>query len=342
MSDALVHPNTLKLIEKMRGGGPANHQLNYKDFIQFALYDPEFGYYCRDWERVGRLDDTDFYTSQSLGPIFGALVIDAVRTLLEEQEPGPIELKEWTLVEIGYEKDPGWWEEGACPFRDNLRFGPDDKLNFTGNCIVFSNELFDAQPFHRIAYLEDRWMELGVYVAENQLSEIILNEPSSEVTAFINQLPINTPEGYIIDLPLAAKSLADTITNLNWTGLFIALDYGKPWAQLASDFPYGTARAYFKHKQSSDLIAQPGMQDLTCHICWDWLEESLESSNFQNIEVKSQEAFFVKHAANSIQHIISAKLGQFDSNRQSLMHLIHPATMGQQYQVLTGYRPGGS
>jgi hypothetical protein len=44
-------------------------------------------------------------------------------------------------------------------------------------------------------------MELGVYVAENQLSKIILNEPSSEVTAFINQLPINAPEGYIIDLP---------------------------------------------------------------------------------------------------------------------------------------------
>ncbi|MDA0346418.1 MAG: SAM-dependent methyltransferase [Verrucomicrobia bacterium] len=326
----------------MRDASPANHQLNYKDFIQFALYDSEFGYYCRAAERVGRSEDTDFYTSQSLGPIFGALVTNAASTLLQEQEAQPIDLKDWTLVEIGYEKDPGWWDKVECPFRDNLRFGPNDELNFTGNCIVFSNELFDAQPFHRIVYLEESWKELGVDVSDKQLSEIILSALSPEVDDFENQLPIHAPEGYIIDLPLATKSLAATILNLNWNGLFIALDYGKPWAQLASDFPYGTARSYFRHKQSPDLIAQPGMQDLTCHICWDWLEESLTSANFQNIAVKSQEAFFVKHAAKSIEQIISANLGQFDENRQSLMHLIHPGSMGQQFQVLSGYRPNES
>ena len=325
----------------MRDASPANHQLNYKDFIQFALYDHEFGYYCRAAERVGRSEDTDFYTSQSLGSIFGALVTDAVSTLLQEKKKQPIDLKDWTLVEIGYEKDSGWWSETECPFRDNLRFGPRDELNFTGNCIVFSNELFDAQPFHRIVYLEDSWKEFGVDVSENQISEIILIELSPEVDSFKNQLPINAPEGYIIDLPLATKSLADSIIDLNWNGLFVALDYGKPWPQLASDFPHGTARAYFKHKQSSDLIAQPGMQDLTCHICWDWLEESLERAHFQNIEIKSQEAFFVKHATKRIEKIISANVGEFDENRQGLMHLIHPATMGQQFQVISGYRPSG-
>jgi SAM-dependent MidA family methyltransferase len=247
-------------------------------------------------------------------------------------------LKEWTLVEIGYEKDSEWWKGEEGPFRENLRFGPNDKLSFEGNCIVFSNELFDAQPFHRIVYLGGHWMELGVDLVSNQLSEIILKELSPEVDAFIDQLPIHATEGYIIDLPLATISLLETITNLKWNGLFVALDYGKPWTQLTSDFPQGTARAYFKHRQSSDLLARPGMQDLTCHICWDWLEQNLRNANFQTVQVKSQEAFFVKHAANCIEKIITANIGQFDANRQSLMHLIHPATMGQQFQVLTGFR----
>jgi SAM-dependent MidA family methyltransferase len=338
MADVSEHPNSLKLIQKMREASPSVNIINYKDFIQHALYDSECGYYTRDTDRVGRNSETDFYTSQSIGPIFGALVLSAIEALISENQVTPVNLNHWTFVEIGYEKDSYWWKPEACPFIDHIRIGPKDKIQFDGPCVVFSNELFDAQPFHRLVHIGGEWREIGVDLTSNTLTETILPEFSNEVANFRNQLPLHAEEGYLLDLPLATVPLIKSIVELDWYGLFLAIDYGKPWAQLAYDFPQGTARSYYRHKQSADLIGQPGMQDLTCHICWDWLENALRRGQFNSIKLENQEAFFVKHAAKRIESIISAKPGQFDEDRQSLMHLIHPATMGQKFQVLSGSR----
>ena len=40
------------------------------------------------------------------------------------------------------------------------------------------------------------------------------------------------------------------------------------WADLIGDRPAGTARAYYRHEATRDLLARPGEQDLTCHVCW--------------------------------------------------------------------------
>lgn len=338
MSQPIEHPISEKLIQKLRSLAAENGRLNYQAFIQSALYDPECGYYSRAIQRVGRNEDTDFYTSQSLGQVFGLLVVDAVTKLLKENSISPVALSDWTWVEVGYESDAGWWDDTECPFKEIIRIGPSDPIDISGQCIVFSNELFDAQPFHRLLHIEGQWRELGVDCSGPELKETILEEFSKEVYAFRHQLPLEVEEGYSLDLPLATRPLLHQLTNENWDGLFIALDYGKTWPELARDFPQGTARAYYKHEQSSNLLHQPGLQDITCHICWDWLKEDLEEAGFENCRLESQEAFFVKNAVRRIEQIVTAKAGEFDPQRQTLMHLIHPATMGQQFQVLSAYR----
>jgi SAM-dependent MidA family methyltransferase len=338
MTDGRKHPNSQKLLHKMNQLAGPSGALNYREFIQYALYDPEYGYYRRNIGRVGRNEDSDFYTSQSLGPVFGALVTDAIGKLLETYEAGPTNLSEWTFVEIGYESDSGWWAAENCPFGRHVQIGPGDSIDFEGSCIAFSNELFDAQPFHRIVYMGDEWRELGVSVSEDSAKELILPGLSDEVAAFLNQLPLHAENGYVIDLPLATRTLLKQITAPDWSGLFIALDYGKSWSELTHDFPEGTARAYYRHRQSPHLTDQPGLQDITCHICWDWLAKDLKSAAFEHITRQSQESFFIKHATGCIEKIITANPGKFDPQRQSLMHLLHPATMGQQFQVLSAFR----
>ena len=338
MSQSIEHPISEKLIQKLRSAAGDKGVLNYRDFIQYALYDSECGYYCRDTQRVGRNEDSDFYTSQSLGKVFGALVVDAVQKLLEEHTNQSVDLKDWTWVEVGYESDAGWWTDEECPFKDIIRIGPTDPINFSGQCVVFSNELFDAQPFHRLLYIEGQWKELGVDCQGPELKDSLLEELSEEVFSFRHQLPLETDEGYSLDLPLATRPLLHQLAHQSWNGLFVALDYGKTWPELARDFPQGTARAYYKHEQSSNLLKQPGLQDITCHICWDWLQEDLKEAGFQSCRLESQEAFFVKNAVRKIEQIVTAQAGQFDPQRQTLMHLIHPATMGQQFQVLSAYR----
>jgi SAM-dependent MidA family methyltransferase len=198
--------------------------------------------------------------------------------------------------------------------------------------VVFSNELFDAQPFHRFVFHLNAWREFGVELRDDRLTEI---ELSTTTTA---SLPQNVPEGYIIDAPIAASTLLDEIAAYPWTGLFVACDYGKSWAELTTATPAGTARAYFRHTQSNDLLAQPGDQDLTCHICWDWLVERLTAHRFERPIVESQETFLIRHAGDLIAATSLAEATRLSPKKLALMQLLHPAHLGQKFQVLHAFR----
>jgi SAM-dependent MidA family methyltransferase len=132
--------------------------------------------------------------------------------------------------------------------------------------------------------------------------------------------------------------LAKRIAEQSWSGLFVACDYGKSWQELTEACPAGTARAYFRHNQSNDLLARPGEQDLTCHVCWDWLATEIERHGLSAPRVESQESFFVHHAGHYIAEVSAAEAQRFSRRKASLMQLLHPAHLGQKFQVLHALR----
>lgn len=297
--------------------------------MELALYHPAVGYYRQQRRRVGYGPGTDFFTASTSGALFGELIVAACRSLL-----GDAALAEHTFVEIGAEPGAGILRDVAHPFASlrTLRLG--EPLAISGRCVVFSNELFDAQPFRRFVRRDGAWQELGVHFNGNQFSETIL---SATLPAEL-PLPATATEDYVIDAPLPSVDLLHRITSQPWTGLFIACDYGKSWRELATATPTGTARAYFNHTQSNDLLDRPGEQDLTCHICWDWLADALSGAGFQSPQLESQEAFLVKHAAAFIATTSTADAARFSQRKLALMQLLHPAHLGQKFQVLHAVR----
>ncbi|MDB6095647.1 MAG: hypothetical protein JWM32_3209 [Verrucomicrobia bacterium] len=296
--------------------------------MALALYHPELGYYRRPAARVGYEPGTDFYTASTSGPIFGELVAAAAVKLLAGQT-----LADFTFVEIGAEPSTSVLANVAHPFGAvrTLRHG--DDLNLGGHCVVFSNELFDAQPFRRFIFRSGGWKEIGVTLRDGAFVEVEIS--SDQIPAV---LPAHAREGYVIDAPFAAADLAQRIATQPWKGLFLAFDYGKSWQELIEAVPEGTARAYFRHTQSNDLLAQPGEQDLTCHICWDWLSAALSRSGFPAPSLQSQEAFFIHHAGEFIAATTAAEAGRFSQKKLSLMQLLHPGNLGQKFQVLHAQR----
>lgn len=310
----------------------AGGQISFAEFMAIALYHPEAGYYQQSRTRVGFGPESDFFTASSVGGgVFRQLLIDACRTLLS-----PDSLGDFDFVEIGAEPANGVLT-AEHPFRTAATSRLGETPQIQENAIVFSNELFDAQPFHRLLFRKNRWQEIGVQW-NGDFTETLLPSLSPPVAKLRDYLPATAPEEYHLDLPIAAAELAKALTKPGWNGLFIAFDYGKSWRELIEETPQGTARAYSQHQQLNDLLAHPGQQDLTCHICWDWLQEALRENGFQQIEVQSQEAFFVTKATGALQAIISAQPGKFDPRRQSLQQLIYPGHMGQKFQVLTARR----
>jgi SAM-dependent MidA family methyltransferase len=120
--------------------------------------------------------------------------------------------------------------------------------------ILVANELLDAQPFNRFIFTHGNWRELGVRVDGPELTvESLAEFSSNEAKEFTRALP-EAPQGWIIDAPLFAEKLCREIFAQKWQGALIFLDYGKTIAQCLESSPAGTARSYFQHQMSGEIL----------------------------------------------------------------------------------------
>lgn len=294
-------------------------------FMELALYHPDVGYYRKPRRRVGYAAGTDFFTASTSGPVFGELVAAAAAKRLRGAGRDPAR---HTFIEIGAEAAGGVLADVRHPFAAARTIRLGEPIALRGDCVVFSNELFDAQPFTPTVFRGGQWLELAVAFDGSRLTEAHRPAPRDRVA----------PEGYRFDEPLAAAALAAHIAAQPWRGLFVALDYGKTFAELARHTPQGSARAYFRHTQSGDLLARPGEQDLTCHVCWDWIEDALRGAGFAQLALESQEAFFLRHAGDYLAPVLAAEAARLSPRKQALMQLLHPSHLGQKFQALHAIR----
>lgn len=322
-------PPSAEFLAAFRQAAGGDGVLPFARFMELALYHPQLGYYRRDRLRVGRTAEADFYTATSSGAIFGELVAAAAVELLVNADP-----REFTFVEIGAEPSGGVLKNLSHPFGATRAVRIGEQAGLSGKCVVFSNELFDAQPLRRFVRTGGHWRELGVRATTtNELAECVLPGAVKEPW-----LPATAAEGQIFDTPRAAAELAGDIAAEPWDGVFIAFDYGKSAAALAEESPQGTMRAYHRHRQHNALLARPGEQDLTGHVCWDWLADALVQRGFAAPVLESQEAFFIKRAGKHLSQVMAAEGGGFSQRKMAMMQLLHPSNLGQKFQVLHARR----
>jgi SAM-dependent MidA family methyltransferase len=302
--------------------------MDFAQFMQLALYDEQVGYYRQAKARVGFGGDTDFYTASTSGAVFGELIATAARQLLD-----PETAAQTTFVEIGAEPGGGILNGVEHGFADTKTIRVGDITEIAGRCVVFSNELFDAQPFRRFVFRDGHWLEMGVRFQDGKFHEMeVRADPRPDF------LPAMAQEGYRFDAPCASVTLLRELCQQPWHGLFIAADYGKSFEELVHYTPRGTARSYFRHNQTNALLDRPGEQDITCHICWDWLVDTLLECGFELPQLESQEAFLIHHASNVLETIATSDAAQLSRRKQSIMQLLHPGNLGQKFQVLHSHR----
>lgn len=322
------------LLQARCGNGP----ISYRDYIDLVLYAKDVGYYKRTRARVGRSADRDFYTAESLGQVFARLVITAVHDLL-----GADTAKQSTFIEIAAEPGAELLSHlgKSSPFASSQVIRQGERIQTDGPVAIFANEWLDALPFHRLIFTNKQWHERGVQLsADGKLEDVLLDALSTDVKAIQERLPINTLEGYELDLPLAAEAAIADLLAQDWTGILLLFDYGKTWQALSTDCPVGTARTYQAHTQGNDLLDQPGNKDITCDVCWDPLADLLSQNGLESVTLETQESFLVQRAQRVAESIITDAAGVFSTQQQTLMELIHPAHMGRRFQVLWGIRRG--
>lgn len=325
-SNAVISPEILEALKQRLG--PQGDTLRLDCFIDCVLYDPAAGYYRKQAERVGRSRSADFYTASSLGEVFSRLILCAIQQLCD----GPLE--EFSFVEAGPEAEGGILRFiENHPFKELHLVRPGDPFEIPPKAVVFSNELFDAQPFRRLVFTDGRWMEMGVRIEGRQAGWTLLE--TADIPA---HLPQAAAEGYLIDWPSGAHALLESICSKPWQGLFLAFDYGLGRQTVLHERPQGTGRTYSEHKMGSNLLHNPGQTDITCHLIWEELEAILAKHRFEDTSVIRQEAFLMRHSGKVIQDILENSPPGLSRQKQTLMELLHPENMGHKFQALSAIR----
>lgn len=321
-----------------------NSDLSFRDFVEIALYHPDFGYYSRERHPAGK--EGDYVTSPALSPLFSFSLGRLVREFLERHTDVVC-----TIVDIGsgdgslireLAKIGGAKYFGVDRVRGDLR--TIDQIPRGGAHLILSNELFDAFPFARLVQRDEHLHELWVTERDGALDWSEHEAPFAYEDYFAAR-NIVLQDGQFADVSLEWETAYGEICDIVERGLIVTFDYGYPGAQLFHPRArrFGTAAAYAKHQATRDLLANPGEQDLTAHINFDDLIRAGEARGFNTRFFDRQAKFLLalgaaeheifKREAQSVEEAIALREAKDDARR-----LILPDDIGHDLRVLVQAR----
>jgi SAM-dependent MidA family methyltransferase len=324
--------------------------LTFRDFVELALYHPEFGYYTHPSSPVGK--QGDYVTAPTLSPLFSATLGNLVREFVGRATDGST-----TIVDIGC-GDGALISELSLPpapraprpafigvDRSLSRAAKKNDVTFlrtideiprNGSHLIISNELFDALPFARLVQRDEHLHELWVTERDEAL-DWTEHEAPFEYEDYFLKRGIELQPGQFADISLEWEALYADICNVVERGLIVTFDYGYPQSSLFHPRArrFGTAAAYSRQRVTRDLLANPGEQDLTAHINFDDLIRTGEARGFTTLFFDRQAKFLLALGAAE-NEIFASEPKSIDDlqRRDDARRLLLPDGIGHDIRVL--------
>jgi SAM-dependent MidA family methyltransferase len=200
--------------------------------------------------------------------------------------------------------------------------------------MIFSYELFDALPVHRLigragGGLGELWVEVdsqgGFAWREGELSDPALAALLGGASLAAGQVADLAP-GWAPPYRRLARRLG--------RGLLVTCDYGFPRERLldARIRPHGTLAAYSRQRVHRNPFVLVGEQDLTAHVDWTALVEAGEAEGLETFALTRQALWL---AACGLFEDLS---GADAETRQQAMTLLDGEGMGEEIRVLVQAR----
>lgn len=348
--------------------------------MELALYCPEYGFYEKEGDKVGRKGH--FYTSVSVGRLFGELLafrladwLQDIRTVVDEQKSNnPLRLIEAGANTGDLARDIlDWfqtWRPDLFPaleyrivepsprlrkrqqseldaFGDRVRWDDDFSTVPSGiNGVVLSNELLDAMPLRRFGWNKQKqcWFEWGVTLESGRFvwAESNHSLESDDLPNVSSELLGILPDGYIWESSSRARQWWTRAANVLNVGKVIAFDYGLREEQLlAPERTGGTLRTYSNHQVDDDPLKNPGEVDITAHVNFTAIQNTGESAGLKTECFVSQEKFLVQVAEETWRN--PERFPAWDAaRRRQFQTLVHPQHLGRSFQVLVQSRGASS
>ena len=163
----------------------------------------------------------------------------------------------------------------------------------TAPCVVLANELLDNLPFGVAVRAHGGWSEVHVAVGDGDLVELLV--PLDDPTARrLDEVAPAAPEGARLPLPRGATDwLAEAREAAGRGGRVVAIDYGRPAAELATWEPGAWLRTYRGHQRGGPPLADLGSQDITGEVPLDLIQPEPDA-------VRPQAEWLVEHGIDEL------------------------------------------
>jgi SAM-dependent MidA family methyltransferase len=207
---------------------------------------------------------------------------------------------------------------------------------------IFSNELLDALPVHRV--LLERGLLREIYVSFNgeRLTEELGPPGSSAIEEYFQQQQVTLREGQQAEVNLDACEWIMDVGRRLGRGFVLTVDYGHQAAELYNErHMRGTLLAYSTHRATEEFLDGPGEQDLTAHVNFTALDLWGRRAGLMRTGCVSQMAFLVALGrANEFADLYDEGANEVERIRARLMlkSLIHPEGMGETFQVFVQHK----
>ncbi|WHX99308.1 SAM-dependent methyltransferase [Neobacillus sp. DY30] len=301
-------------LKSLISNSPAN-LISYAEYIEAVLYHPEYGYYMKAKQKIGR--QGDFITTSNISDIYGRITAKWFASVCKEHnlEPNFCEigagngrfayafLKEWESsigTPIQYmivESSPYHLklQNEVIPSHHNVIQVNNLCELGSFNGMVFSNELFDALPVHVIEKENGKLYEVMVGIKNETLHEekVLLSNPS--IISFLEESMLDLKEKQRIEVPLSMEKMIQDISKVLKKGIVLTADYGytnEEWKHPSRT--KGSLRGYYQHQMIDDVLEHPGEMDITTHIHFDWLIKKGKEVELEFHSKLRQDEFLLK------------------------------------------------
>lgn len=325
--------------------------LSFARVMDLALYHPDHGYYGAGPRALGRAGD--FFTSVSVGPLYGRLLAGLARHVWERQgrpsdfhliEQGAhdgqlaqdlLESCEFPLLLV--EANARYREvqmQRLAPFAGRVRWVAN--LAELPSCAALhvSNELPDAMPVHVVRREGGAWIERCVAWENDGPVWKSLPPLDERLVEEIKRLP-ELPEGHVCEIQLAALDWMRALASAPFYGEIVIADYGLDADELYEpERAHGTLRRYFQHQMDDRVLESLGGCDLTTHVNFSRLLETAEACGLRTLAYEPQGRFLSRLGLDWVKSLDGRPPDAATRPLLRQFHtLTHPAFLGRSFRI---------
>lgn len=351
------------IIQEIGYRGP----ISFATFMEMALYHPDYGYYSSSRQKIGR--QGDYYTSVHVSSLFGQAI---ARQLMQMGDL--LGWDELVLVEYGagegflakdilesFKKElPDLGEKVfyyICErsryhrsqqrkllqtFSSQLRWIDDmAEINHGKPVkgIIFSNELIDAFPVHRVKQVSGELKEILVDYVDGELVETLGPLSQSLLAEYFSFLEFQLEEGQEAEINLQALDWLRGVSRHLYRGFIITIDYGYEVRELANPQRFdGTIMCYREHRTDSKPLKEVGLKDITSHVNFSALMKYGEKYNLQTTGFTNQMKFLVGLGIGRSLEDTNLSAWEKQKIALALKELLMPGRMGERFRVLIQHK----